>query len=223
MKYKNPVAKLLKYGNCKDFHEWPDYVCEINLKSADIPELIRMATDETLNRADPDSSKVWAPLHAWRALGLLQAEEAIEPLMALFHVLEDDDWSAEELPIVYQMIGTKSIPALGRYLKDSSHETFSRVIAAHSLERIGNTYPESKEKCQNVLEEQLKCFEDNDPELNALLISFLVDLQTLTALPTMKKAFDSGNVDLRVGGDFEDIEIDLGVRKSRSTPRPGFE
>lgn len=218
MKYKNPVAKLLKYGNCSDFQAWPDYVCEVNLKSEHIPELIRMATDETLNRADPDSSKVWAPLHAWRALGLLQAEEAIEPLMALFHVLKDDEWSAEELPIVYQMIGTKSIPALGRYLKDSSHETFSRVIAAHSLERIGNTYPESKEKCQNILEEQLKCFEDNDPELNALLISFLVDLQTLPALPTMKKAFDSGNVDLRVGGDFEDIEIDLGVRKSRSTP-----
>nr|WP_320015300.1 hypothetical protein [uncultured Desulfobacter sp.] len=218
MKYKNPVAKLLKYGNCKDFHAWPDYICEINLKSEHIPELIRMATDETLNRADSDSSKVWAPLHAWRALGLLQAEEAIEPLMALFHVLKNDDWSAEELPIVYQMIGTKSIPELGRYLKDSSHETFSRVIAAHSLERIGNTYPESKEKCQNILEEQLKCFEDNDPELNALLISFLVDLQTLPALPTMKKAFDSGNVDLRVGGDFEDIEIDLGVRKSRSKP-----
>ena len=34
---------------------------------------------------------------------------------------------------------------------------------------------------------------------------------------SLKKAFDSGNVDLRVGGDFEDIEIDLGVRKRRST------
>ena len=201
------------------FHEWPDYVREIDLKSAHIPELIRMATDETLNWADPDSSEVWAPLHAWRALGLLQAEEAIEPLMALFHALEDDHWSADELPIVYQMIGTKSIPSLARYLKDSSHETFARVIAAHSLEQIGNTYPEVEEACQNILEEQLACFDNNDPELNALLISFLVDLQTLTALPTIKKAFDSDNVDLMVGGDFEDIEIDLGVRKSRFTPR----
>ncbi len=221
--YTDPVAKLLKYGDCRESGDWPDYVREIGLKSVHIPELIRMATDKTLNLAASHSSEVWAPLHAWRTLGLLEAEEAIEPLMGLFQTVEDDDWSADELPIVYQMIGRKSIPALAQYLKNNCHETFSRTIAAHSLERIGNTYPEAQEECQNILKGQLECFQDNDQTLNAFLISYLVDLQALVTLPTIKKAFDSDNVDLTIGGDLEDVEIDLGVRRTRSTPKPVFQ
>ncbi len=46
--YADPVAKLLSYG---DYHEvnfgrkWPDYPSELGLSLADVPELIRMATD----------------------------------------------------------------------------------------------------------------------------------------------------------------------------------
>ena len=94
--YSSPVDKLLTYGDCRDFREWPDYL-ELGLTQEHIPELIRMGTDEELNWADSDSLEVWAPVHAWRALGQLQAEEAIEPLMNLFHELEDSDWAGEGL------------------------------------------------------------------------------------------------------------------------------
>jgi len=221
-KYINPVAKLISYGDCGTRGEWPDYISDNGFTSEHIPELIRMATDETLNFADPDSSEVWAPLHAWRALGLLNAEEAIEPLMNLFHMLEHDDWSSEELPLVYEMIGPKSIPALAAYLKDDSHDGFARLTAAESLEKIGKKYPSVKEECQTILEEQLLCFKRNSPEFNALLINYLVEMQTLSALPTIKKAFDSDAVDLTVRGDLEDIEIDFGLREKRSTPPPEF-
>ena len=80
----------------------------LGLTSEHIPALIRMATDEELNWANADSLEVWAPVHAWRALGQLHAEEAIEPLMRLFHEHDDSDWVGEELPIVYEIreIGT---------------------------------------------------------------------------------------------------------------------
>jgi hypothetical protein len=152
--YTDPVAKLLSYGDCRYFKTWPDYL-ELGFTREHIPELIRMATDEELNWAESDSLEVWAPVHAWRALGQLQAEEAIEPLMRLFHELEHSDWTGEELPIMYQMIGPKALPALAYYIAEDSHETFPRITAAHSLERIGNTYPEAKEACLLIFKDQL--------------------------------------------------------------------
>lgn len=72
--YSVPLNRLLTYGDCRN---WPNYQ-ELGLTQEYIPELIRMATDEELNWADPDSLEVWAPIHAWRALGQLRAEEARE-------------------------------------------------------------------------------------------------------------------------------------------------
>jgi len=216
--YTDPVAKLLDYGVCRHFEEWPDYL-ELGLTRQHILELIRMASDGELNWADSDSLEVWAPVHSWRALGQLHAEEAIEPLLQLFHELENSDSIAEELPSVFQLIGPKALHALADYLAEDSHGTFPRVTAAHSLERIGNAYPESKEPCLLVLKEQLERFRDNDPILNAFVISYLVDLQAVECLPLVKQAFDHDSVDVMVAGDLEDVEIEFGVRARRSNPR----
>ncbi len=217
--YTDPVAKLLRYGECRNFKKWPDYL-ELGLTREHIPELIRIATDEELNWADSDSLEVWAPVHAWRALGQLHAEEAIGPLIRLFHELEDSDWAGEELPIIYEMIGPRAIPTLAQYLAEDSHGTFPRVTAAHSLERIGNSYPEAKEPCLLVLKEQLERFQENDPTVNGFLISYLINLQAVELLPLVKQVFAAERVDLMIAGDLEDVEIAFGVRASRSHPRP---
>ena len=217
--YTDPVAKLLTYGVCRGSGTWPDYT-ELGLTPAHITELIQMATDEKLNWADSDSLEVWAPIHSWRALGQLEAEEAIEPLLRLFHELEDGDWVGEELPVVYRMIGPKALPALSQYLADDSHGTFARLTAARSLEQIGNAYPEAKEPCRLALTEQLECFRDSDPAFNGYLISNLMDLKAVEALPVVKQAFDNDCVDLMVAGDLEDVEIYFQVRQQRSSPRP---
>ena len=217
--YTGPVAKLLTYGECHNSGGWPDYA-QLGLTPAHIPQLIRMATDEKLNWADSDSSEVWAPVHAWRTLGELHAEEAIEPLLRLFHELEDSEWAGEELPTVFEMIGPKALPALAHYLAEVSHGIFPRVTAVHSLERIGNAHPEAIEPCRLALTEQLERYRDNDPSLNGFLIGFLVDLKAVEALPVIKQAFDNDCVDLMVAGDLEDVEIDFQVRRQHSRPRP---
>ncbi len=58
--YQPPVSKLLNYGNCRNYKEWPNYVQELNLEEKHIPELIKMATDEELNQGDSDSQEVWS-------------------------------------------------------------------------------------------------------------------------------------------------------------------
>src|SRR2546421_7297589 len=137
--YPPPVNKLLTYGASKSvlWQNWPNYA-ELGIGPEHIPDLIRMATDEELRWADSESLEVWAPIHAWRTLGALHAEAAIEPLLSLLKEIDenDDDWVQEELPEVYGRIGPAAIPALAAYMADKTHHLWARVAVVDSLEKI---------------------------------------------------------------------------------------
>jgi len=221
--YPFPVSELLKQGDSPGEPTWPDYR-SLGLGPEHIPDLIRMATDEALHDADCESLEVWAPTHAWRALGQLRAEAAVEPLLGLLRRIEenDDDWVLDELPRVYGMIGPAAIPALAAYLADASHELFARIATADSLKSIGQNHPEARSQCIAGLTGQLERFEENDPSLNAHLISELIDLKAVESAPTMERAFAADCVDPTVAGDWEDVQIELGLKTARETPRPRF-
>ena len=59
-----------------------------------VPRLIEIATDRDLIWADSDSPAVWAPTHAMRLLGRLQAVQAIDPLIARLRD-EEAEWVYE--------------------------------------------------------------------------------------------------------------------------------
>src|SRR5262249_22490558 len=127
--YSPPVDQLLSYGEVEHSsrEDWPDYQ-QLGLGPEQIPDLIRMATDQELRWADSESQEVWAPLHAWRTLGQLRAESAIEPLLREHETLiEDDDWALEELPEVFGLIGPAALPPLAAYLADDLSEETSRI------------------------------------------------------------------------------------------------
>jgi len=118
--YAGPVQRLLTIGetrNC-DPAEWPDYAVEFGLGREHIAELSRLACDRALNCGDPDSREVWAPLHAWRTLGQLQAEASVAPLLAFLKTAEGDE-VGEEFPKVFGMIGRPAIPHIARFLRRS--------------------------------------------------------------------------------------------------------
>lgn len=215
--YLSPVDKLLTYGDAREFDGWPNYL-ELGLTHKDIPELIRMLTDEELFFQKSDSLEVWASLHAWRALGQLQAIDAIEPLLRQLHKIDDDDWVNEEFPEVFAMIGAPAITHIDYYLKEMGGGLSARITAASSLEMIGNSHPETRGKCVKVLTENLTEFADNDPTFNAFLISYLTDLKAVESLPVIQEAYEHDLVDLSIQGDLEDTEIELGVRVERETP-----
>jgi hypothetical protein len=184
-------------------HERPDYL-GLGLGREHVPELIRMATDSNLNRGEPNSPDVWAPLHAWRALGELRAAEAAEPLLALFDD-EDDDWVGEELPDVYASIGPVAIPALAGYLADDGRYLFGRGAAARSLGEIGARHPGSRAECVEVLTRELARFRQHDPTLNALLVGALIDLKAREAAPVLCAAHEADRVDTMVNGDWSEV------------------
>lgn len=216
--YSYPVSELLTFGDCRNFRGWPNYL-ELGLGLEHVPELIEMATDEELNWADSEGLEIWGPVHAWRALGQLRAVAAIEPLLRLFHDVEDNDWACDELPEVYGMIGRAAIPALARYLADASRGLWRRVTAAFALERIAAGDTSARAECVAVLGRQLERFAKNDPELNGFLVNYLIDLRAVGAAPLMERAFAADRVDLSIAGDWEDVQVELGLKMARETPR----
>jgi len=218
--YSLPVAQLLALGDPRGEREWRDYL-KLGFKSEHVPDLIRMALDEDLHTAVSESKEVWSPIHAWRTLGQLRAQDAIEPLLALFQRIDEDgdDWVGEELHEVYGMIGVAAIPALVRYLSDASHGLWARVGASNGLEDIAEHFPNSHSECIGAITAQLEQFSKNEPTLNGCLIADLLDLNAVESAPVMERAFAAQRVDISVAGDWEDIQIEFGMKKERTAPR----
>ena len=220
--YADPVAKLLTHGGYDSVRRnepWPDYL-ELGFTEEHVPELIRMATDGDLNKADRDSLEVWAPLHAWRALGQLRAESAARPLVRLLEQFKDDDWLNDELPEVFSLIGPAAITTLAAFLGDEHVEEICRISVPECLERIALNYSGSRDACVGVLARQLEKCETNGPTLNGFLVLSLTNLKATEAIDEIRKAFADDYVDLVVQGDVEDVEMEMGLRTQRSTPRP---
>lgn len=217
--YPSPVDKLLTYGKPepKDAQNWPDYLAEFGLGPEHIPDLIRMVSDKELWEAPQETSENWAPVHAWRALGQLRAANAVEPLLHLFEERERDDWAIDELPQVYGSIGVAAIPTIEAYVKDRSHEEFAGM-AESGLEYIGKLHPEEKPEAVAALMRLLEAFKENDPTMNGFLISSLVDLKTVEALPLIERAFAADCVDESIIGDWDDVQVEFGLKEAPTRP-----
>ena len=101
--YPLPAGALLERGetDVAANGNWPDYVGDHGLTAHHVPDLIRMLRDPALLDAPADSPKVYASIHAWRALGQLHAEAAIGPLLELLRdEIEDDCVGLSPLEIV---------------------------------------------------------------------------------------------------------------------------
>lgn len=214
--YQPPVKQLLTLGMGDGVRwEWPDYL-RMGLTEKDIPELIRMATDKRLNHLPGDQEEVYAPIHAWRALGQFEAKEATEPLLTLLNL--DNDWSLEELPEVMALIGPAAIPALDQFTGNGKNKEYDRIGTARALEKIGNRYRDQRENCIEVVTRHLKNYRTNPTDLNAFLISYLIDLKATEAVALIEEAYAAKRVELSVLGDWEGAQIELGLLEKRITP-----
>lgn len=222
--YAPPLDRLLTYGDCNKLpRQWANYVEELGLTAEHIPELIRMATDQELNYRDSDDIAVWAPIHALRSLGQLQAEVAIEPLINLFDRLdEDEDWARETIYEVLGMIGESAISPLAAYLADPAHTTWNRISATSCFREIFEHHPETREACLAALTQQMERFNRNPSELNGFIVAALLDIEAVEAAPLMEKAFVARKVDIAVAGDWNNVQVELGLKSPGEVPQRRF-
>lgn len=227
--YTEPVSKLLALGR-PDNRGWRDYL-KMGITSASIPELIRLVEDKELRwmeqpddiSEDKDLTEWYGQIHAWRTLAQLKAEEAIPALLSILHEIDEygDDWYGEDSFEVFPMIGPAAIRPLAEYLANTEHGTWARVAASESLQKMVEAHPETKEECAAAIVAALMGYSENDEALNGSMISDLVQMKAaLEHIGLIEEAFKSGNVDEDVDGDFEDIQVQLGLIEKPTKPRP---
>ncbi|WYD81941.1 MAG: DUF1186 domain-containing protein [Candidatus Electrothrix gigas] len=218
--YTEPVSALLTYGSARNIKDWSVYL-ELGLTKEHIPELIKMVGDEDLNQADGDSNEVWAPIHAWRTLGVLRAIEAIPALIDQLYQVDEyhNDWITKEMPHVFATIGEPAIKGLIQYAGNTSRTLYARSTAASSLRYIGKKHPETREACIAGLEKALAGYRQNDYYLNSSFVACLISLKAVEAFPTIQKAYQDDCVDWMACGDLEDVERALGLKEKQVPER----
>lgn len=208
--YQPPVAHLLSYGRPKVASpaQWFDYVAAYGFTDEHIPDLIRLASETDLNWED--DVECYAFIHAYRALGQLKAEAAIQPLIQLLDN-EEIDWFMEDLPKVFSLIGPVCIPALTDYLNQHDHTCWSKAAAANGLNQIAQSHSAHRDECVHILIEALSNHQQNPPELNGCLVAKLLDLQATAAASVIEKAYKEGPMDEMVCGTWATVQIELGL------------
>jgi len=226
--YEPPVAELLHYGPCDGLHakDWPNYVQELGLTAEHIPSLIDMAQDDDLwvlfadgyDRKDEfldaditTEDALWAPIHAWRALGQLQAVKAVKPLVEVLGQ-RDFDWCLEELPQVFGLMGAEALAPLDELLSTKINYNH-KVTLASGLGKIAKVFPDLRDRCVEVLTRQLSDFKQHHRTVNGSLIAQLLDLKAVESVPVMEAAYTANKVDEMFVGPWARAQIELGLKQ----------
>jgi hypothetical protein len=227
--YPPPVHQLLSLGEPEEgVRDWRDYRA-LGLADEHVPALLELLEDPRLSWMEwsegDDQAPHWAPMHAWRALGQLGAPSAVEPLLRVLLRDEDDDWALSEIPRVLAMVGPTARPAVRDALPEAARrpEPWSAGTLGSALVHIARGSPEMREDAVAALTRQLRTWPDQSAELNAFLIGDLTDLHAVEAAPLMREAFEAGVVDESVVGDWEDVQVELGLLAERTLPPPRFD
>ena len=153
--YPPPVDRLLTLGaEPARRRTWPDYRT-LGLEPRHVPALIRMATDPALLDAPERDPGSWAPVHAWRALGQMEAQEAAGPLLELLERRGEDLWVQEEVPEVLGMIGAAALHGATLLLFDEEKDEALRMDAGAVITNVAFQHPERRDEAVAVLVKQL--------------------------------------------------------------------
>jgi hypothetical protein len=226
--YPPPVDHLLTLGRPSSGLPWADYR-SLGLSDEHVPALLELLADERLSWEvfddHSDETPFWGKAHAWRALGQLRADAAIEPLIRILVTEEDDDWAIGDIPLGLGMIGPAALPPLRTALPVAARRdghSWPAIQLTSALREIGVQHPEAREQVVEALVRQLRLWEHQDGEVNGFLIDALVELGATEAAPVMKEAYDAEAVDELINGDWEEVQVALGLLAKRRTPPPRF-
>jgi hypothetical protein len=222
--YAPPLDLLLSLGEISwNDRQWRDFRA-LGFREEHGPALARLLADPAVVD-DVSDEGMWTVVHAWRAAGQLGAVEAVEPLIRILRGMDDDDWIGEEVPVVLARIGPPALPMLVEALPRAARreaELWGAVGLARAMRLIAGMYPETRDEVAAALARQLELHAEQDGYLNGFLVSYLVDLEATEAAPRMEAAFAEDSVFTGIGGDWEDVQVKLGLLSARVTPHPRF-
>lgn len=182
-----------------------DYVAELGLVADDALHLVDIAWDWLDQEFPPDHPAwVFAPVHAWRALGQLKdeasADEVIEELLELYvELLADDDDAGSELPFVLREFGDKAWGPLLQAAKDLGPE----LPLLDAVYQLAKDNPARQKALVEALGLLINEQTDNDPKGNAALAILLGELDTEKKHSlAVERAYAADLVDETIAGDW---------------------
>lgn len=212
--YSPPVSDLLEVGySALDL----DYAVHFGLTPGHVAELIRLACDPELNDPDSEGDAVWGPVHAWRALGEMRAADAVAPLTALLETLAGEDYSSD-LGRSIARIGAPALPHLLTLARDQGRGSSIRMLAACALADLPSEAAEARAEAVAALIDLVEL--DSDSDVVGAATNALLEFKAVEAAPAIERALADGRLDVSDCGDWEDVQIELGLLQERLTPPP---
>jgi hypothetical protein len=215
------VQRLAQLGDPEglDSGTWQDYI-GLGIRQEHILPLMSILENiDDFSCEDADDFTAFLPMHAWRALSILQAQEAIPILVSLLDRDDSvcDELISEDLPAALAKIGPEVYSSLYTLLMDKTHGRWARTDAAEALALLAKNYPEQRSNVINALTEALSEYQTSNPENNAILVELLMNLKAVEAAPIVEQAYHSGRVDQLFIGDWEDFQVSVGLLNERQT------
>lgn len=220
--YPPPVYALVRLGEAEFGHtRWMDYPEHLGLGPEHVPDLVRVLRDPAWMEVDEDAPEAFAPIHAWRALAQLRAEEAIPALLDVVRRShEEDDWIIEDVGTVFERIGPPAFTPLVSLFRDRSRPDHVRSRAASGLTDIGKAYPELRAEAVRVLTQALNAYISETDHLNVSIVGNLLSLNAIESLPSIRRAFDEERMDERLL-NWADVQRELGMGQVQLAHHPG--
>ncbi|MGB6219492.1 UPF0149 family protein [Haloferula sp.] len=185
----------------------------------DAEELIEQWMELELEEEEAEVSDA-ALMHAWSILAHLGGKDGCQFLIDELEVScsIDDEFFIIRFSDLMQAIGPSAVPLLMAVLKSGTNREGFLIEIASTLTDFARQDIER----DAVLEAQVEMLR-GDPRHRGLKGSIIADLVELTKdryLPEIRRAFEEKLVDVTINGDFEEVEIKLGLRSERAGPKP---
>ncbi|NWF65905.1 MAG: DUF1186 domain-containing protein [Campylobacterales bacterium] len=227
-KYDGRVAKLLSVGRrgLMTVNENMDYVKEFGFNEDDVKELLILADDMDIydfdysGFKDNEGLEFYGVIHAWYALSQLKVPEAKDIFIKLIESTTDDyhdDWVLSGFRDLIAPYRKEIYQYFIETIKSESYDRWVRVEYINVLKDM----IEAKEIEISILNELIEYILNNskDEIVNASMINVCIELKLTEYLPLISKCFDEEIVDIDFIGDFEDVEIAMGIKEKREKPR----
>jgi hypothetical protein len=223
--YSEKFQTLFKFGSdglmrTKEFT--PDYK-KIGFNEDDIDNLIKIALDKDLFFSNNNAEALmYAPCHAIMALAQLETIDLFDALLARIEFFEDDDYYTNAALRYFEAVGYERFTKLIEFFLNSKNNIYNRMLILEAIEKISENHKDTHEMVEKTLVEYLQRDDELDDGLNAMVIFHLIDISGDIHIELIREVFSTKPVDVYYDGDLEDVEIRVGLRKHRDTPKPNL-
>ena len=220
--FKTRTKSLAKFGEegLIRTEEFTKNYADLGFRRDDIEGLLEIALDEDLELYNSSVGKErYIPCHAITALGQFEAVEALDRLLKRLDFFHKDDYYREAVLYYIRKISYLKLDVLIEYFLDREKYTGLRVLVVEGIEEALNRDDILDKKAEKAFVEYLQRDDELDDFLNPMVIFMLIEITDDKYIDLIREVFETKPVNIYYDGDFEDVEIRLGLREKRSKPR----